>query len=165
VAPQDLAFGDDAEEEDDWDDEDRPGAATANGGLKVSDAPLLADLARVLGNTGDHTERAVLDWCHRDGIEPHPRLREALNALLASMLPVVLYAREARENPELADASELPDPEEMLEANLKVYRAPERRQVEDALVQVKQFMSQFKSPADMVASLEGAAGGTRAAQE
>ncbi len=107
----------------------------------------------------------MLDWCRRSGQAPHPRLREALNTMLAAALPTVMYEQEAAANPDMVDPSELPDPEDMLDLSLDVYPPGERRQVEDAMVQVKQFMEQFKGPADMFASFdepEGGAGDARA---
>jgi len=144
----------DEEEDEDFEE----GGKLFGGGLDMSNAEQLAGLARVLGETTDRAEHAVLDWCDRGGLEPHPRLREALTALLASALPSVMYAREADKNPDMVDPSELPDAEDMLEMNLESYPSRDRQEVEQALGQVRQYMTQFKSTADMVASLEGPAG-------
>ena len=151
------------EEEDEGEDFDEDGdEGFSLDGLDLSEVPAFSELARALGDTSERAERAVLDWCRSSGVAPHPRLREALNTLLASVIPAAMYAEQAVDNPEMVDPAELPDPDEMLDISLDTYPAGERRQIEDAMVQVEQFMKQFNSPAAMLASLEGPPGGAAA---
>ena len=152
--PRHLAEGDYSvdlgDDDDDEGDDDEDDAALEPEGAA---ADLLADLKRMVGNTGNQMEDAVRKWCFQTGQAPHPRLREALNTLLVSVLPVAIHSKVAAENPSAADDMEVPYPGEMIEMGLDTLPAKERHSVKEAMDQVSAFLGQFKSPAQMLASV------------
>lgn len=131
------------------------------GGLDLSNEPMLNELAHILGDIGDRAEDAVRKWCFQTGQPPHPRLREALNALFVSALPMTVHAEAAEVDPSVAEEmGPPPDPDDILEAALADIPAGEREAMEVAMDQVAHFMGQFKNPAAMFASLPRPQGGT-----
>lgn len=150
------SFDDDAEG-----DEDEEGADF--GGLDLSDQPMINELALMLEDVADRAEDAVRKWCFQTGQPPHPRLREALNALFVSTLPMAAYAEAAAEDPSVAEEIGLPPgPDDILDAALADMPAAEREAMEIAMDQVAHFMRQFGNPAAMFASLPPPQGGANA---
>ena len=135
---------------DEGDDDDEAGPLE---GLDLSDSPLLAGLAKVLDNIGDRAEDAVRQWCFENGQPPHPRLRDAVDALLISAMPTAVYKRATEDEPPGPGDEAPPDPQALLDSGLGTLPPEERRSVEDAMQQVAAFMRQFSSPHAMIESL------------
>lgn len=143
------------------DDDDEEGADF--GGLDLSDQPMLEEMARMFGDIGDRAEDAVRKWCFQTGQPPHPRLREALNALFVSALPMAVHAEAAAEDPSaVEEIGPPPDPSDILDAALADMPAGEHEAMEVAMDQVWHFMRQFENPAAMFASLPPPQGGANA---
>jgi hypothetical protein len=149
----DYAFDADDDEEDGEDDEDEvfdPEGA---------DAELLDALQEMVGATSNQMEEAVRKWCLQNGQAPHPRLREALNTLVVSMLPVAAYTGLVEHDPAAAVNATVPDPRSLMEMSLNHLPGDERRSLEEAMDQVSAYIHQFKNPRDMIAAARGLAGG------
>lgn len=116
---------------------------------------LLGEIAQSISRVGDQAEDAVRRWCFETGRAPHPLLREALNTLLVSVIPLAAYMRAAEEDPEGAAAMEVPSFEEFTSMNLDRLPPAERASLGHAMEQVSDYIRQFKSPVDMLASLHG----------
>ena len=129
-------------------------------GLDLSDRPLLAALDNILGSVGDRAEDAVRQWCLRNGQAPHPRLRDAVDALLISAMPTAVHEQVTEEEQasvdarnEAGEADRPPDPQALLDSGLGSLPAAERRSVQEAMQQVAAFMQQFPSPQAMIESM------------
>jgi len=151
--PRDPSEGDysvDLGEDDDFDEDENGEDFEAD----PTNARLLADLARMVGSAGNRMEESIREWCSRTGRSPHPRLRDALNQLLVSMVPVALYSEAAEADSDLADDDiEIPAPDELMHRSLEALPPAHRHSVEEAMDQVSDYMGQFKSPAEMLAAV------------
>jgi hypothetical protein len=141
-----LDLGEDEEEE----DED-----TFDPETDADDAELLADLKRALGATSDRMQDAVRQWCFQTGQAPHPRLRDALATLLVSTVPLAMVSNAAEIDPTVADTADIPHPGEIMAAGLEAMPAEDRQSVVEAIEQVEDYLRQFKTPARMLAALDG----------
>jgi hypothetical protein len=140
-----IDLGDDDYEENDEDEDEEAD-------VEAPDPQLVAELGGIVGSTGNRMEEAVREWCAKTGQAPHPQLRDALNHLLVSMLPVVIYSDAAKIDPQFVDV-ELPAPDHLLHRGLESLPPGQRRSVEQAMTQVSDYMGQFKSPAEMLAAV------------
>ena len=125
--------------------------------LDESDLRLVGEMAQSIARVGDQAEDAVRRWCFQTGRAPHARLREALNTLLVSVMPMAAYMKTVEENPEAAKEMDVPSFEEYTAMNLDGLPPAERESVAEAMDQVSEFIRQFPTPMDMIASLPGKA--------
>lgn len=138
----------------DEDDEDTDEAGDVGlPGVDFADVPELEQLTEILSSVGDRAEDAVRTWCFRNGQAPQPRLREAINTLLLSATPMMVYEQAAEEDPSVLDEEGPPDPRDMLDSAMVSLPEPERQSLEAAMAQVAGFMRQFKDPREMIESL------------
>jgi hypothetical protein len=121
--------------------------------LGEEDEQLFAELAKSIARVGDQTEDAVRRWCFRTRQAPHPRLREALNTLLVSVMPMAAYVRAVDEDPDAANEFEVPSFEDFTSMNLDRLPPAENRALREAMDQVGEYLRQFKSPTEMLAAL------------
>lgn len=168
--PRSLADEDDFAYEDDHDHEAEAGPAADAGDDdpdafdSEGDARLLAELAKTIGGAADQTEDAVRKWCFQTGRAPHPRLREAVNTLLVSTLPMAIEREAMEQNLAVAakgddaDVPVLPDPLELIELGLNDMPENERRAVAEAMDQVHEYMRQSTTPDSLFAALHGPPG-------
>jgi hypothetical protein len=95
---------------------------------------------------------AVAKWCASNGQAPHPRLKDAVEILMESMMQIP--ARDEGDDPELADIEELAAVgTENLEDMLSLESPKDAVEIDLAMAQLEQFVSQFKSPEDMFAAV------------
>lgn len=123
--------------------------------VSESDEQLLEEIAQSLSRVGDQAEDAVRKWCFQTRQPPHPRLREALNTLLVSVMPMAAYASALEEDPEAAEEIEVPTFEEFTSMNLDSIPPADRAALEEAMDQVSEFIRQFDSPTAMLEVLTG----------
>ena len=144
-AEGDYSF-DFGEEEDDDEDELE---------LDGPEREVFAELAHSIANVADEAEDAVRRWCFETRQTPHPRLREALNTLLVSVVPMAAYMQAVQEDPGAAEEMEVPSFEEITAMNLDRLPPTERESLEEAMDQVNDCIRQFKSPVEMLAWFYG----------
>lgn len=102
-------------------------------------------------------EDAVRRWCFATGRVPHQRLGEAIGLTMVALFPVAAIQQMAEEDADGDGAEDggpaaaaAPDPMALMDAMLRDQPADVRPEVEEALGQVKQFMSSFADSADML---------------
>ncbi len=144
-----LEEGEDEFDDADEDDEDVPRGA----GLDLPDESMLEELAQMLGAVVDKAEDAARKWCFQTGRAPHPRLRDALDAVITSAAPTAFYEQAAELEPAAPQDPVPAEPQLLLGAALASLPEAERRDFEGAVEQVSEFLRGFGSPEQMFRSM------------
>ena len=145
LSDDDQDLGDDEDDDDlDFDTLDPEG----------EDAPILAVLENMVGGVADRTEDAIRKWCFQTGRAPHPRLREALDTMLVSTLPLAMQGQLEEEvaTPESPPPA-VPHPTDLIRMGLEQMPADERLAVAEAMDQVTEYMNQFSTPQAMLTAM------------
>ena len=147
-------FGDDADEVD-FEEGEPEEADSEDAGDDADDSALEPEagndeVLEAMELMSDRLTNAVRKWCFAGSITPHPRLAEAAVIALAGAIPGAASIEDGQ-GPESIDPAEAVRVTREL---LSRFADNDRRQIVDAIGQVRQFMAQFSNPYEMLAAVE-----------